>query len=162
MAFAKAQDGAGQKIPLSGNIFISVADRDKASIIPIAKRLFQLGFKLISTKGTAEVLTENGIEVEEVRKVHEGRPNIIDLIKNGQIDLVINTPMGSETRSDGYYIRTSAVLHGIPCITTIAGCLAAVQGIEAMRKGVVNVASLQEYHAKLEGEGLGKKHRATH
>lgn len=161
MAFAKAQEGVGQKIPLSGKVFISVADRDKAAIVPVSKKLTQLGFKLISTKGTAEVLLENGIEVEEVRKVHEGRPNVIDLIKNAQIDLVINTPMGSETRSDGYYIRTSAVLHGLPCITTIAGCLAAVQGIEAMRNGVVNVTSLQEHHAKLQGEGLRKKRRAT-
>jgi carbamoyl-phosphate synthase large subunit len=161
MAFAKAQDGVGQKIPLSGKVFISVADRDKAAIVPVAKKLAQLGFKLISTKGTAEVLSENGIEVEEVRKVHEGRPNVIDLIKNGQIDLVINTPMGSETRSDGYYIRTNAVLHGLPCITTIAGCLAAVQGIEAMKKGVIDVVSLQEYHAKLKREGLRKKRRAS-
>jgi carbamoyl-phosphate synthase large subunit len=148
-AFAKAQEAVGQRLPREGRVFISVADKDKKAATWLARKLHELGLEIVSTKGTAEVLRSQGIPVQEVRKVHEGRPNIIDMIKSGQIDLVINTPWGEETRSDGYYIRTAAVMHGVPCITTISGATAAIQGISSLKEEEISVKSLQEYHSKL-------------
>ncbi len=149
-AFAKAQEAAGQKLPQKGRVFVSVADKDKKAVVWVAKKLAELGLEIVSTKGTAEVLRSSGIPVKEARKVHEGRPNIIDMIKNGEIDLIINTPWGKETRTDGYYIRTTAVLYGVPCITTISGAIAAIQGISSLQEGELSVESLQEYHSKLQ------------
>lgn len=149
-AFAKAQEAAGQKLPQKGRVFVSVADKDKKAVVWVAKKLAELGLEIVSTKGTAEVLRNSGIPVKEVRKVREGRPNIIDMIKNGEIDLIINTPWGKETRTDGYYIRTTAVLYGVPCITTISGAVAAIQGISSLQEGELSVESLQEYHSKLQ------------
>jgi len=148
-SFAKAELGAGQGLPTSGTVFISVCDRDKEAIIPIARKLAQMKFKIIATSGTAEVLTQNGTEVSEVLKVREGRPNVVDLIKSGQVDLIINTPWGKGPRTDGYYIRTAAVAKGIPCVTTIPGAAATVQGIEALVGGGLAVKALQEYHISL-------------
>lgn len=145
-AFAKAEAGAYQELPLKGTVFISVCDKDKKMVIQIARKLSELGFKIIATSGTGNILTYNDIRVSEVLKVREGRPNVIDLIKNGQIDLIINTPYGKGPRSDGYYIRTAAVTKGIPCITTISGALAAVQGIEAVLESEFSVKCIQEYH----------------
>ncbi|MEW6189107.1 MAG: carbamoyl-phosphate synthase large subunit [Actinomycetota bacterium] len=145
-AFAKAQMGAGQQLPARGTIFISVRNRDKRAIIPIAKKLVELGFEIVSTKGTAEVLTRSGVKVKEVLKVREGRPNVVDLIKNGEIDLVINTPWGKGPRTDGYYIRTATSVYGIPCITTIAGASAAIKGVKAMMVGDIAVKAIQDYH----------------
>jgi carbamoyl-phosphate synthase large subunit len=148
LAFAKAEMAAGASLPDSGKIFISVSDPHKSKIIPIAVSLDRMGFEIHATKGTAEALEANGVEVNKVLKLREGRPNIVDLIKSGEIKLVINTPWGKETRSDGYYIRTAATYHGVPCITTISGAMAAVRGIEAMKRGGVTVQALQEYHEK--------------
>ena len=154
MAFAKAEEASGQKLPLEGTVFISVADRDKPKIVDLARSLAGMGFRLTATRGTAAYLAEHGVTVEQVGKVREGRPNVIDLLKSGQIQLVINTPFGKETRSDGYYIRTTAFYSKIPCITTISGARAAVQAIEALMNREYGVRTLQEYHGD-QGTRLG-------
>lgn len=145
-AFAKAQIAAGQKLPLEGSVFISVADRDKPKIVRLAEELQKIGFTIYATSGTAAFLSTRGIEVETVRKVREGRPNVIDMIKSGEINMVINTPFGKETRSDGYYIRTTAFMNYIPCITTISGAYAALDAIKVMKREEVEVRALQDYH----------------
>jgi carbamoyl-phosphate synthase large subunit len=148
LAFAKAETGAGVRLPLKGTAFVSVANRDKRSVIFPAKRLADLGFHLVATRGTAEVLRRAGVEVDVVPKVSEaGAPGgtITDRIAAGEIDMVFNTPFGRGARSDGYFIRTAAVAAGVPCVTTIAGMAAAVQAIEALTSGGVGVAPLQEY-----------------
>ena len=146
-AFAKSQAGGGFALPLSGTIFISVADKDKRSIVFPAKRLADLGFRLIATGGTAEALARAGVSVSAVKKFSEGSPNVVDQILEGEIDLVINTPVGKGPRSDGYFIRTAAVQKDIPCITTLSGVQAAVQGIESLGRGGLEVRSLQEHLA---------------
>jgi carbamoyl-phosphate synthase large subunit len=127
-------------------VFITVKNKDKRSVIFIAKRLSDMGFKLVATQGTAQALTSNGMEVTVVRKVHEGRPNVVDLMKNGEVHLIMNTPAGKGPRSDDFQIRRTAVVYGIPCITTLSACAAATNGIEAMKKREIKVKSLQEYH----------------
>ena len=146
IAFAKAQMGAGLSLPLEGNVFISVADKDKPSIIPIAKELQSLGFKIIATSGTASVLKKNGIKVKAVKKIAEGRPHVEDYIKNGEIQLILNTPIGKGPKFDEYRIRREATIRQIPIITTIPGARAAVDGIKAMKTGKLQVKPLQEYH----------------
>jgi len=146
-AFSKSQMSCNVKFPLSGNVFISVKNKDKRAIIFIAKKLADLGFRIYATKGTGSVLQKSGLEVITVRKVIEGRPNIADHINNGEIDLIINTPAGKGPRSDDFEIRRAAINHNILCITTISGALAAVNGIEALHKGEITVKSIQEYHA---------------
>jgi carbamoyl-phosphate synthase large subunit len=146
IAFAKSQIAAGQILPLSGAVFISVSDKDKSAIAPIAKQLSDLGFTLVSTAGTAEALTQNGLPVKQVLKVSEGRPSVVDLIKNREINLVINTPTGRKPKVDEASIRSIAVQYSIPYITTIAGAHAAVRAIESLLKGELHVMSLQEYH----------------
>jgi carbamoyl-phosphate synthase large subunit len=146
IAFAKTQISINQVFPTSGSVFISVSDRDKDLIIEIAKKLSEMDFKIISTSGTAEILSENGIKTDRILKIREGRPNIIDMIKNREIDLIINTPEGSRARSDGYYMRTAAVLHNVPSITTLSAAKALLQGIEVMkRNSKVKVKPIQEY-----------------
>ncbi|MBM4332678.1 MAG: carbamoyl-phosphate synthase large subunit [Deltaproteobacteria bacterium] len=149
IAFAKAQLAAGQVLPRSGQVFISVKNRDKRAIIFIAKKLSDFGFKIVATRGTAKALSQNGIPVEVVYKVHEGRPNIVDRIKNREIDLIINTPTGHRPKRDQISIRAVAVSLNIPLITTISGAAASVNGIEALLKEEVHVKSLQEYHGKV-------------
>ncbi|MEO7803601.1 MAG: carbamoyl phosphate synthase large subunit, partial [Actinomycetota bacterium] len=144
-AFAKSQTAAGWSLPPKGTVFISVADRDKRAIVFPAKRLAELGFEILATEGTADVLNKAGVPAKAVRKHSEGKGNIVESIENGEVDLVINTPFGRGARSDGYYIRTASVLRDVPCITTLAGVQAAVQGIESMRGGGFEVRSLQEY-----------------
>ncbi|HLF70173.1 MAG TPA: ATP-grasp domain-containing protein, partial [Actinomycetota bacterium] len=144
-AFAKSQTGGGWSLPAKGAVFISVADRDKRAIVFPAKRLADLGFQILATEGTADVLARAGVEVKAVRKHSEGGRNIVDQIMDGEVDLVINTPFGRGSRSDGYFIRTAAVMKDIPCITTLAGVQATVQGIESLRRGGIDVKSLQEY-----------------
>jgi len=147
MAFAKSQMAANSALPLKGTVFISVKNKDKRSSIFIAKRLFDMGFKIVATHGTAQALISNGIEVAEVRKVHEGRPNVVDLIKNHGIQLIMNTPAGKGPRSDDFQIRRTAVVYNVPCITTLSACAAAANGIESLRKREIKVKSLQAHFA---------------
>lgn len=147
-AFIKSQIAAGQILPKKGKVFISVKDRDKSKIIETAKKLQKLGFKLVATEGTALSLKESGIKVKRVFKLHEGRPHIVDLIKSDEIDLVINTPSGKGPKEDEVKIRTSALLHKIPVITTVPGAVASVSGIEALKKGKLKIKALQDYNKK--------------
>ena len=149
IAFAKAQLAAGQKLPQKGKVFISVKNRDKRSIIFIAKKLWELGFRIVATRGTAKALMQNGIPVDLIFKVLEGRPNVVDLIKNREIALIINTPSGRKPKQDQISIRSEAVAHNIPVITTISGAAASVNGIDALMKEELQVQSLQEYHRKI-------------
>ncbi|HSU88070.1 MAG TPA: carbamoyl-phosphate synthase large subunit, partial [Terriglobia bacterium] len=146
-AYVKAQISAGSVLPKSGVAFISVNQHDKNFISRIAADLVEVGFKIIATRGTARVLRSSGIEVETVYKVNEGRPHIVDYIKSGKVDLIINTPLGRESFFDEKAIRRAAINHHVPCITTIPGAAAAVNGIRAIRRESLNVRSLQEYHS---------------
>jgi carbamoyl-phosphate synthase large subunit len=145
-ALAKAQMGTGTALPDKGRAFVSVANRDKRAMVFPVKRLADLGFEIVATRGTAALLARSGIEVSCVAKVSEGHPNAADLIGAGRVDLVINTPFGREPRSDGAAIRTAAVAGGIPIVTTLPGVYAAVQGIEARVRGGEEPRTLQEYH----------------
>ena len=147
-AFAKSQEAAYGALPTKGVAFLSVRNADKRAIVLPAKRLADLGFKLVATAGTAGVLRRNGVPVEVVRKVHEGAANVVELIRGGEIDVVVNTPHGSGPRADGYEIRTAAVAADIPCVTTLSGLAAMVQGIEARLSDELTVQSLQAYHAE--------------
>src|SRR3954447_11545916 len=146
-AFAKAQLAAGQKLPTQGTVFISVKDRDKSIVAPVAQRFADLGFKLIATNGTASVIEAAGLSVERVYKVKEGRPNVVDFIKGQRIQLVVNTPTGQEPWFDEKAIRRAAVMARIPTITTLAAARAAAEGISALQRGEVNVRALQQLHA---------------
>jgi len=146
-AYAKSQLAIDYSLPTEGTAFISVCDRDKRAITGVARHLNQLGFRILSTRGTARLLRASGIPVEEVRKVHEGRPNIVDSIKNGDVQLVINTPFGRETRSDGYHIRSAAVQHGVSNITTVPAAQAWAQAIEATLAGRLEVVALQDFES---------------
>ncbi|MFH0872858.1 MAG: carbamoyl-phosphate synthase large subunit [bacterium] len=149
-AYAKSQIAAGQKLPKKGNVFISVKNQDKRSIVFIAKKLADLGFQIMSTSGTASALLRNDIEVKTLPKLHEGRPNIIDFIKDGKVDLIINTPAGKATKEDEAKIRSQATLYSVPIITTIAGAQASVNGIENLiKRPQMNIKSLQEYHQEI-------------
>ncbi|WP_329059044.1 carbamoyl-phosphate synthase large subunit [Amycolatopsis sp. NBC_01480] len=153
-AFAKSQSGAYGSLPTSGRVFVSVANRDKRSLVFPVKRLADLGFEILATSGTAEVLRRNGVACSVVRKHYEGsteaEPNIVDVILAGGVEMVINTPYGnSGPRIDGYEIRTAAVSRDIPCITTVQGAAAAVHGIEALIRGDIGVRSLQSLQAAL-------------
>jgi len=146
VAFAKTQISTNQKFPTSGSVFISVSDKDKDLIVDIAKKLVRLKFRIISTRGTGDFLAGSGIKTDMVLKIREGRPNVLDMIKNGEIDLIINTPEGSRARSDGYYMRTAAVLHNVPSITTLSAAFALLQGIEEMQNNSeISVKAIQEY-----------------
>jgi len=149
LAFAKAQLGARQRIPIKGRVFISVNDHDKPAVVPIARDLESLGFTLVATRGTAAALREHGINVEKVFKVNEARPNVVDRIKSAEIDLIINTPLGRTSRFDDKAIRRAAVQHGVTCITTLSAASAAIQGIRALQNGETYVASLQKLHQTL-------------
>jgi carbamoyl-phosphate synthase large subunit len=153
-AFAKAEIAAGVHLPLKGTVFISVSNPDKRSVIFPAKRLEDLGFHLAATKGTGRVLQRAGVKVEIVPKLSgpqvDGQKNVVEKISSGEIEMVFNTPFGRGARSDGYFIRTAAVAAGVPCITTMAGMAAAVQGIEASVLGTVEVRSLQEHLARVD------------
>jgi len=148
-AYAKSQLAIDYSLPREGAAFISVCDRDKRAVVSVARQLVALGFRIMSTRGTAKLLQASGIPVEQVRKVHEGRPNIVDRIVNGDVHLVINTPFGRETRSDGYHIRTAAVQHGVSNITTMAAAQASVAAIEAIIRGNLEVIALQDFDGGL-------------
>jgi carbamoyl-phosphate synthase large subunit len=143
-AFAKSQLAASTRLPREGTIFLSVAARDRRAIVPIAGRLQAMGYRLLGTDGTARALTDQGINVEVVRKIHEGRPNLLDVLANGDIALIINTPSGKGARTDEGRIRASAVSHGVPCITTINAARAAVAALERLRQGDLDVYALQD------------------
>jgi carbamoyl-phosphate synthase large subunit len=147
MAFAKSQAAAGFDIPTGGAVFISVNDFDKGGVLPHARTLHELGFHIYATRGTAEFLDSQGVPAEMVLKVNEGRPNVVDYIKSGKIDIVFNTPLGRESFYDDGAIRKSATLHGVLCVTTLTGAAATVQGIRALRDQGLDVLSLQEIHA---------------
>ncbi len=146
-AFAKAQLAAGQKLPSSGTVFISVNDRDKRQLGTIGKELVAMGFKLVATRGTASALHATGVACDEVYKVNEGRPNIVDLIKTGKIHLVVNTPLGRESFYDEKSIRRAAIRYNIPCITTLSAAHAAVRGIHALIELQREVSCLQDLHS---------------
>jgi carbamoyl-phosphate synthase large subunit len=147
MAFAKSQMGAGSKVPTSGGAFISVRDADKELIIDVARHLEQAGFTILATGGTQRYLVDNGIAATKINKVLEGRPHIVDLMKNGGVQLVINTTDGMKAISDSRDIRRTALYAKIPYYTTIDGAVAAVQGIVAYRGGNLQVRPLQDYFA---------------
>ena len=153
-AFAKAQMGAGLPLPLKGTVFISVANKDKPSIVSLAREMAALGFNLVATRGTTSVLRKNGIKVKTIKKIKEGRPNVADYIRNGEIDLIFNTPIGKGPKFDEYKIRQQATLHRIPIITTIPGARAAVDGIKALKGGKFSIKSLQDYHKEVKPQHL--------
>jgi carbamoyl-phosphate synthase large subunit len=148
LAFAKAQLAAGQRLPTEGMVFISVNDHDKRHVASVVKDLAAAGLKILATRGTAAALTRAGIEVEAVFKVNEGRPNVVDLIKTGKIQLVINTPLGRESFYDERSIRRAAIRYNVPCITTLSAASAAARGIRAMAGHAVEVAALQDLHPR--------------
>jgi carbamoyl-phosphate synthase large subunit len=154
LAFYKALEGSKTILPLSGSVLISVADDDREGAAEAAKRLEDLGFRIIATRGTHEYLTEKGIHAEIINKLQEGRPNIEDAIKNHQLDMIINTPSGSRrSNDDGSYIRKSAIRYNIPYMTTLTAALAGAKGIaEKAKNAGKNVYSLQEYHLRAAGK----------
>jgi carbamoyl-phosphate synthase large subunit len=147
-AFAKAQLAAGQRLPEGGTAFISVNNDDKPRVVPIARDLVALGFRLVATRGSAAYLRAHGLKVDVVFKINEGRPHIADRLLSRQIDLVINTPLGRESFLDDRTVRRAATLQGVPCITTLTGAAAAVSAIRALATEALDVRSLQEYHAQ--------------
>jgi carbamoyl-phosphate synthase large subunit len=148
-AFAKAQLAAGQRVPAGGTAFISINNHDKPAAVQIARDLHELGFRLVATRGTASFLRAHGLEAEIVFKVNEGRPHVGDEILNNRIQLVINTPLGRESFFDDRTVRRIALLHGVPCITTLTGAAATVSAIRAMHTEGLEVRALQEYHAEI-------------
>ena len=146
IAYAKSQMAANSPLPLTGRVFISVSDHHKKGVAPVARQFVDLGFELVATSGTAAVLEAAGLKVERILKVSEGRPNAIDLLKNKEIQLVINTPGGATPRADEVKIRTTAVYTGTPIMTTLSGARAAALGIAALKKTGYSVRTLQEYH----------------
>ncbi|MGH9822461.1 MAG: carbamoyl-phosphate synthase large subunit, partial [Blastocatellia bacterium] len=146
-AFLKAQLGAGARLPEKGSVFISVNERDKRQVVQIARQLVELGFHLVTTRGTQKIIHAAGLPCDFVYKVNEGRPNIVDMVKSKQVDLVINTPLGRASFYDERAIRSAAMQYGIPCITTMTGATATVSALKAMKEDVMEVRSLQEYHS---------------
>ncbi len=156
-AFAKAQLGASVNLPdmrstEPGTVFLSVRDEDKRFVISLASRLHALGFKIVATSGTARALANSGVPAERVLKVHEGRPHVLDLVKNREVRLIINTPSGRQERSDDRLIRATAVTTKVPCITTLAAAAATVQALEWMRRRPLDVCPVQDHHAALQRE----------
>ena len=151
MAFAKSQLAAGQRLPAKGNVFISLKNKDKRPMLFIAKRLDDLGFRIYATQGTARTFQMNGIQVEPVLKVSEGHPNVVDLMKQGSVALIINTPSGKTPRRDEVSIRTNAVAFGVPLITTVSAASATVNAIETMLREEIRVQALQDYHSPAGG-----------
>ncbi len=145
-AFGKAQAAAGVSLPLEGTVFITVTDTDKPAATQLAARFCDLGFRIVATAGTAQSISAMGVPVTQINKIGEGSPHVVDWIRNGEVDMVINTPTGSGARADGYEIRSAAVRQGIPCVTTMTGASAAARAISAQRQSDAEVQSLQEIH----------------
>jgi carbamoyl-phosphate synthase large subunit len=154
-AFGKAQAAAGVSLPHQGTVFITVTDTDKPAATQLAARFHDMGFRVIATKGTAQAISRMGVPVKAINKIAEGSPHVVDYIRNGDVDMVINTPTGSGARSDGYEIRTAAVRHGIPCVTTMTGASAAARAIFARREQGPEPISLQELHAASRATAAG-------
>jgi carbamoyl-phosphate synthase large subunit len=149
LAFYKAEEAAQQVLPNEGTVLITVDDKDKGSVLGVAREFQRLGFHIKSTEGTHKYLLRNGIKTEPILKTHEGRPDIVDGIKNREIQLVINTPSGRVGKYDDSYIRKNAIKHKIPYITTVAAAVAAAKGIAANRQGHGRAKSLQAYHKEI-------------
>jgi len=149
LAFYKAEDAAKSTLPTKGTVLITVNDADKKAVVDVAKKFAKLGFKIVSTAGTCKYLQDNGVEASPIFKLQEGRPNLVDAITNGEIQLLINTPAGKSSQTDDSYLRKAAIKYKVPYITTIAAAVAAAKGVEAVQKGKGAVKSLQEYHAEI-------------
>jgi carbamoyl-phosphate synthase large subunit len=147
LAYAKAQLGAGQRLPLSGTVFISVGDDDKAAMLPVAGQFADMGFDILATDGTWSLLCERGIQAKRINKVSQGQPHVADAIKNDRIQLIINTGTGDEPRRDGYTIRRAALKFKVPYATTAAGALAVCRAVAALREKPLAVKPIQDYHA---------------
>ena len=149
-AFYKAEEGANANLPLEGTVLISVNRKDKPEVVEVAKAFKEAGFKILATGTTFELIKENGIEAEKVNKLYEGRPNILDLITNEQIQLIVNTPVGKDSVHDDSYLRKAAIKARIPYITTMAAAKAAADGIRHVKKhGTSDVKSIQEWHRSI-------------
>jgi carbamoyl-phosphate synthase large subunit len=144
IAFAKSQLAAGSKLPTAGRVFVSVSDTHKDRVVPIAKRLWEMDYELLATAGTAERLDRAGIPTERIKKLVQGNPNLIDHLKNGTVDLIINTPSGKGARTDEGRIRAAAVQKGVPCITTLQAAEAAIGAMQALRDTEMDVQPMQE------------------
>jgi len=145
VSYYKSQLSANMELPTKGKIFISVKDADKDKIQDITKKAEELGFELLATRGTADAVKSH-VKIDRIRKISQGSPNIRDAILNGEIALIINTPSGKQSADDGYFIRRMAVELGIPYVTTLAGARAALNAIENVKEGEINVKSLNDYH----------------
>ena len=157
IAFAKSQSAAGNTLPTSGTVFVSVNDNDKAGVLPMARELREMGFHIVASRGTGDFLEAQGVPAEIVYKVNEGRPNCVDLIKSGKIDIIFNTPLGKESFYDDGAIRKSATAHGVLVVTTLTAAAATVKAIQALRERGLDIVSLQEIHA---GAAVEKAERA--
>jgi carbamoyl-phosphate synthase large subunit len=158
LAFAKSQLAAGNDLPREGRVFISMASAHKSSMIEPARRVSAMGFELVATSGTAEVLREAGVEVETIKKLAQGRPNLLDYLANGDIQFIFNTPSGKGARTDEGKIRAAAVSHGVPCVTTLPGCLAVVRALEAMVESPVpRVRALQDWMQAVAAQANGDR-----
>ena len=146
IAFFKAQLGAGSVLPSSGKVFISVADDDKPAVLEVARDLAEAGLEIVATHGTGRFLKENGVEAEEILKVHEGRPHVVDAIRSNMVDLVINSPQDGSSQSDGFVVRRAAIMNNVPYTTTMAGARAAAAGIVALQREEISIRALQDYH----------------
>lgn len=146
-AFHKAQMGAGSSLPVSGRVFISVNDRDKEGVVPIARQLKESGFDLVATQGTLEFLAQHNIAAERILKVHEGRPHVEDAIRSHDIDLVVNSPLDEQSQYDDVAVRRAAIMNGIPYTTTLSAARAAAAGIAASQCSELSVRAVQDYHA---------------
>jgi carbamoyl-phosphate synthase large subunit len=149
LAFFKAEEAAQQRLPSEGTVLITVSEKDRPGVLEVVRQFEALGFRIKATEGTSKFLSEYGIQAEPILKIYEGRPNIVDSIKNGDVQLVINTPSGKLSKYDDSYIRKSAIKYKIPYITTLSAALAAARGIRAFRRGYGSVKSLQNYHAEI-------------
>jgi carbamoyl-phosphate synthase large subunit len=147
LAFAKSQAAAGAALPKKGTVLFSLSDRDRVpAAVAVAKALLDMGYGLMGTEGTARFLNEQGLRVEAVKKIAEGRPNVLDVIKNKEVSLVINTPDGKRARSDGFHIRRTALLHNVPIVTTLSSARAVVEGLQESKAHPWQIHSLQELH----------------
>jgi hypothetical protein len=151
LAYYKSQEAARQVLPMQGTVLISVTEKDRPAVQTVARRFAELGFKIKATDGTHRFFVERGIPSEPIRKIYEGRPNIVDAIMNKEINLVINTPIGRVSQGDDAYIRQAAIKYNVPYVTTLRAAMAAAEGIAARRAAAETVRSLQEYHREIRG-----------